>query len=289
LRSSRSNGDNKWKKCERIQEDLDEQVRKAERIADANAKTVLANERIKVIKAELAEREAAQMATIEEEKATIEGRKIAMKALEIRRFEKKQETRQKMIDAAVEQLKKKSNTEQAIAMKQAAEARAKEDAHIAAKEAKRERERQITDKSRQDQIKAKQDKLAREWEEEDRMVKAMIEESERADKAEREKAAREHENIRRLKELQYNEAAKVQRNKIAERLEDINRAKLLMDIGSQDDSKFAEICREQIKQYAADGKPVYTILKALEQTEPVLIPARLDHSKRGAALAEREE
>ncbi len=275
--------------AQRIQEDLDEQVRKAERIADANAKTVLANERIKVIKAELAEREAAQMATIEEEKATIEGRKIAMKALEIRRFEKKQETRQKMIDAAVEQLKKKSNTEQAIAMKQAAEARAKEDAHIAAKEAKRERERQITDKSRQDQIKAKQDKLAREWEEEDRMVKAMIEESERADKAEREKAAREHENIRRLKELQYNEAAKVQRNKIAERLEDINRAKLLMDIGSQDDSKFAEICREQIKQYAADGKPVYTILKALEQTEPVLIPARLDHSKRGAALAEREE
>ena len=250
---------------------------------------MLANERIKVIKAELMEREAAQMATIEQEKAEIEGRKIAMKALEIRRFEKKQETRQKMIDAAVEQLKKKSSSEQAIANKQAAEARAKEDALIAAKEAKRERERQITDQSRKDQIRAKKERVEREWEEEDRMVKAMIEENERADKAEKEKAAREYENIRRLKELQFNEAAKTQRNKIAERLEEINRAKLLMDIGSQDDNKFAEICKDQIKQYAKEGKPVYTILKALEQSEPVLIPARLDPAKRGAALLERDE
>ena len=271
---------------ERIKEDLEEQVRKAERIAEANAKTVLANERIKVIKAELMEREAAQMATIEQEKAEIEGRKIAMKALEIRRFEKKQETRQKMIDAAVEQLRK-SSSEQAIANKQAAEARAKEDALIAAKEAKRERERQITDQSL-DQIRAKKERVEREWEEEDHMVKAMIEENERADKAEKEKAAR-NENIRRLKELQFNEAAKTQRNKIAERLEEINRAKLLMDIGSQDDNKFAEICKDQIKQYAKEGKPVYTILKALEQSEPVLIPARLDPTKRGAALLERDE
>ena len=128
-----------------------------------------------------------------------------------------------------------------------------------------------------------------EWEEEDRMVKAMIETNIKAEALEKEKRANEYENTRRLKELQYNDAAKAQRNKIAERLEEINRAKLLMDLGSQDDSKFAEICKDQIKQYAADGKPVYTILKALEQTEPVLIPARLDHTKRGAALLERDE
>ena len=69
----------------------------------------------------------------------------------------------------------------------------------------------------------------------------------------------------------------------------MNRAKLLMDIGSQDDNKFSEVCKEQIKKYAADGKPVYTLLKALEQTEPVLIPARLDHTKRGAELQSRQE
>lgn len=121
------------------------------------------------------------------------------------------------------------------------------------------------------------------------MVAAMIQEKERSEKAEAEKQARELENIRRLKQLQYNDAAKTQRNKIAERLEEVNRAKLLMDIAGQDDNKFAEICKDQIKKYAADGKPVYTLLKALEQTEPVLIPARLDSSKRGAELLARQE
>merc|ERR1711871_1150494 len=76
--------------AQRIQEDLDEQIRKQELIADANAKTVIANERIKIIKAELDAREKEQLEAIEAEKEKIEGRKIAMKALEIRRFEKKQ-------------------------------------------------------------------------------------------------------------------------------------------------------------------------------------------------------
>lgn len=40
----------------------------------------------------------------EAEKEVIEGRKKALKALEIRRFEKSQETRQKIIDAAVKQV-----------------------------------------------------------------------------------------------------------------------------------------------------------------------------------------
>lgn len=273
----------------RIQDDLDEQVRKRERIADANAKTVIANERIKVIKAELAAREIEQLNAIEVEKDEIDGRKLAMKALEIHRFEKKQESRQKMIDAAVKQLAAKQNNENAIATKQAKEQRAKEDAAIADKAAKREAQRIAIDESRQNQIRNKREKLEKEWAEEDRMVAAMIEEKERSEKNEADKQYRELENIRRLKELQYNDAAKTQRNKIAERLEEVNRAKLLMDIGSQDDNKFAEVCKDQIKKYAAAGKPVYTLLKALEQTEPALIPARLDHTKRGQALLERQE
>jgi hypothetical protein len=272
----------------RIQDDLDEQVRKQERIAAANAATVVANERIKVIKAELSAREQAQMDNIAVEKEQIEGRKIAMKALEIRRFEKKQETRQRMIDRAVELLAAKNNAEQAIATKQANEQRAKEDAAIELKAATREAERIAIYESRQAQMLAKKEKLEKEWAEEDRMVAAMKVEKERGEKAEHDKMVKEHENIARLKKLQYNEAAKTQRNRIAERLEDINRAKLLHDIGGQDDTKFAEVCKEQIKQYAAAGKPVYTLLKALEQVEPVLIPARLDHTKRGQAFKERD-
>jgi hypothetical protein len=266
---------------ERIEEDMAEQVRKAEMIASSNAALVIANERAIKIKAELKERENEAAARRDDEKEEIERRKKAMKALAIRSFEKKQETRQKIIEAAVKQLTQQANTEAAIATKQAEEKRAKDDAALAAKEAKREAERLAIRQSRTEQINAKREKVEAEWAQEDLMVKKQIEEAAAADAAEKAKAQNEWNNIKRLKDLQYKEAANVQRKKISERLEEINQAKILQDIGAQDDDKFAEICKEEIKKYAAEGKPVYTLLKALEQTEPTLIPARLDPSKRG--------
>lgn len=58
-------------------------------------------------------------------------------------------------------------------------------------------------------------------------------------------------------------------------------AKILRAISSQDDDKFADICKAEIMRYAGEGKPVYTLMRALEATQPLLLAAKLDPTKRG--------
>ena len=274
----------KARAAEQVEEELQRQIDKQKRIAENNINTLKANERIKQVRAELAEKEKEADAIRESEKEVIEGRKKALKALEIRRFEKKQETRQKMIDHAVKLLAEQKATGAALEMKQADEIRAKEDNIIAAKEAKREAERIAIKKSREEQIKAKRDKLERQWEEEDRLVKAQREKSAREEQAEKDKHALEYKNVARLKAIQYSDAAKKQKKEVEERIIAIEEAKLLQEVGNQDDSKFAEICKNEILRFTKEGKPTYTLLRALEQTQPALLPAKLDPSKRGKGL-----
>ena len=64
----------------------------------------------------------------------------------------------------------------------------------------------------------------------------------------------------------------------------VQEAKLLQDVGNQDDDKFAEICKAEILRFTKEGKPTYTLMKALEQTQPGLLPAKLDATKRGKGL-----
>lgn len=269
---------------EQAQEEIEEQKAKQERIAAGNIATMAANERIKVVRQELAEKEAEAAAIREGEKAEIENRKTALKALEKRRFEKKQESRQKMIDRAVILLAEKKAASNAIETKQADEIRAKENEVIAAKAAKREVERLAIKQSREEQIQAKREKLAKQWDEEDRLVVAQREKSAKEEAAEKEKHAKEHENISRLKAIQYSDAAKKQQRDVEERIIAIEEAKLLKAVGNQDDEKFANIAKSEILRFTKEGKPTYPLIRALEQTQPYLLPARLDSTKRGEGL-----
>jgi hypothetical protein len=101
---------------------------------------------------------------------------------------------------------------------------------------------------------------------------------------EQEKHKTEHENLRRLKAIQYSDAAKHQRKLIEERVVNIEQAKLLADVGTQDDDKFTNICRAEILRFTQEGKPTYTLMKAMEQTAVPLLAAKLDPSKRGKGL-----
>ena len=199
---------------EQLTEELQRQVEKKKRIAEGNISTMKSNERAKLVQLELAEKEKEAVRLREAEKEQIDGRVKALKALEKRRFEKKQETRQKMIDRAVELLANQKGAAVAVEMKQGEEIRAKEDKVIADKAAKRDAERIAIFESRTEQIAAKRDKLARQWEEEDRLVVAQREKSAREEQAEQDKKMREHENIRRLKAIQYSDAAKKQKKSL---------------------------------------------------------------------------
>lgn len=272
----------------RAQEQLEEVFqadrKKQERIAEGNIATMKANERAKIVKQELAAVEAQATEARLKEKEQIDGRVLALKALEKRRFEKKQETRQKMIDKAVELLAAKKEVGEKLEQKQGDEIRAKEDAAIVAKAEKREKERLAIRESRTQQIRAKEERNKKQWEEEDRLVLAQREKSRMEEEKEQEKHKAEHENLRRLKAIQYSDAAKHQRKLIEERVVNIEQAKLLADVGTQDDDKFTNICRTEILRFTQEGKPTYTLMKAMEQTAVPLLAAKLDPSKRGKGL-----
>ena len=267
-----------------VEEELQRHVDKQKLIAQNNINTLKANERIKQVRAELSAKEKESDDIREGEKEEIEGRKIALKALEKRRFEKKQETRQKMIDNAVLLLAQQKSSGSALETKQADEIRAKEDYLIAAKAAKREAERIAIKNSRAEQVTAKREKFEKQWAEEDAIVKAQRERSAREEKAEQDKHARERKNSARLKSIQYADAAKKQKRVVEQKMIDIEEAKLLQDVGNQDDDKFAEICKGEIMRFTSEGKPTYTLMKALQQTQPGLLTAKLDPSKRGQGL-----
>ena len=91
---------------------------------------------------------------------------------------------------------------------------------------------------------------------------------------EEEKVRLQHENTLKLKKIQYQEGLLANRRKVEARIIELEQAKILQSMGNQDDDKFAEICRAEIARYAAEGKPVYTLMRALETTQPALLPAK---------------
>jgi len=269
-----------------IEDDVVAMEAKQRRIEESNAAMVVANERLKVVREEIRVKEKEAEEARDAEKEVIEGRKIALKALEKRRFEKAQETRQKIIDAAVKQLAAKSNADQALMNKQADEIKEKQDQAFALKEAKAKKQREDIHRSRQEMMASKEEILNKQYEEEDRIVKLWNEANQAEIEKERQKEISAREKVVRLKSINYADAVKAQRKKVEDRIIQLEQDKLLRDIGSQDDDKFAEICKAEIMRYASQGKPVYTLMRALETTEPPLLPAKTSGNKGGGRKKE---
>ena len=83
-----------------------------------------------------------------------------------------------------------------------------------------------------------------------------------------------------IKSLQYAEGVANARKKVEDKIIQIEQDRLLREIASQDDAKYCETVNEQIRKYQAEGKPVYTLVKALDYRQPELIPAVLIKGKR---------
>ena len=257
-----------------LADEYEAQVQKQIRIAEGNAAMVVANEKLKAVRTQIMQQEAEAQAAREAEKDIIEGRQKARKALEIRRFEKAQETRQKIIDAAVKQLASKNNKDEAILLKQVAEGQEKIERAFRDKEAKLKKQQEDIHLSRQEMLAQKKRLEEEQWDTEDRMVKLWTEANQREIEREKEKLRSQHDNTVKLKNLQYQEGLQANRKKVEARIIELEQAKMLQAIGGQDDDKFAQLCRAEIARYAAEGKPVYTLMRALETTQPALLPAK---------------
>lgn len=261
---------------QRLIEDMEAQKEKQRRIAESNAAMVIANEKFRKVRDEIRAKEKEAEESRAGEVEIIEGRKIARKAIEIRRFERQQLQRQAIIDAAIKQLKEQSHAQNVLQLKQEEEIRAKQDKYFADKEAKRQKEWDLTVQSRTQQI-AHREQMRREQEEEDaKLIQCMSESNAREqEKAlEKERAARENTKI--IKAMQYADGIRATRKKVEDRILQIEQDKLLVQVGAQDDKKFTDVVKEQVIKYAEAGKPTYTIRKCFNYAQPDLMGAKLD-------------
>ena len=258
---------------EQLQEEIKREEDRQIYIAKANADLVVANEKFKAIKAQVKQREADEMAQREGEVAEIEARKQARKDLAKRRFDAKQMTRQKIIDKAVELLAAKQNSEDSIQQKQAAEARAKTDAADAAKEAKRAKLWEEIVKSRSEMTERKLQQYYKDVENEKEMSKNWRQLTVDAEAKDLDKQRLAHEECLKIKQIQKAEAIAKARKKVADKLADREESRIRMGGGDAMEKKFGDTTREYIRQYAAEGKPIYPLLRALEIQQPPLLPA----------------
>lgn len=256
--------------------DLEEKEKLAK---ETTANMYRMNEELKVIKLELKEQEAAEAARRDAEVAVIDERNKARKALELRRFEKAQEQRQKIIDAAVEQMMKKGNQEKTIQEKQEKEINDRADRLEAEKQKAAADDWAFTVESRNQQLKAKADAVIAEKALDEKLIAAFKVQSDLAHAREEKKAKDLRESTHQVKSMQYAEGVARSRKKVEDRIANIEEEKLLRDVAGQDDEKFVRKVNETIERFQKEGKPVHTLMKALDYRQPQLIPAVL---KKGA-------
>ena len=252
----------------RLEEEKAARIEREKRNKIANEEMAKSNADLKAIRDELRAAEEEAIRRREDEVEVIENRKKVRKALEIRKFEKAQVTRQKMIDAATKALASQSNKEQAIMDKQAAEQRDKEDKYFADKEAKREREWQNIVESRAEQIErrklAKQEAAAAD----EKILKATMDDALAKAEIEIAKERKAREDTIAIKRETYQTAVEVEKARKEQQLKERENDMKFKEQIKKEDDKFASVCKKEIERYAADGKPLYPLYKALEQQPP---------------------
>ena len=258
---------------EQMEEEIQAQEAKQKVAAKANADLMVANEKFKKIRDSVRAREKLEEEEREKQVEGIERRKQAQKDLAARRFEAKQAQRQKIIDTAIELLAKKANTEEAVAKKQEAEARAKSDGLEAAKEAKRAKLWSDIVASRTEMVQRHLDDFLAEKEDEKLMSANWRQLTEEAENKRVAELKEKHAQTLKIKSIQKAEAIAAARKRVSDKLAEREEANLLMMGNNSEEQKFQDECRDQIAKYSAAGKNVYPLLRALEMQMPPLLPA----------------
>jgi hypothetical protein len=258
---------------QQLEEDIIAQEAKHAAAAKANADLMIANEKFKKIRDSVRLREKKEEEDREAEVKEIEFRKKARKDLAKKRFDMAQTRRQKIIDNAVELLATQASNEATLLTKQENEMREKTERAEAAKEAKRAKLWEEIVNSRNEMVHRKLDEWKKSKEDERLMSSNWRKLTEDAHQQRIDKEEEVRKNTKKIKGIQKAEAVEAARRKVRKKLEEIEEARLLMSGQDDDDKRFEQECREQIKRYHAAGKPVYTLYKALEMQAPPLLPA----------------
>ena len=99
-------------------------------------------------------------------------------------------------------------------------------------------------------------------------------ENEEAIRLEAEKVAKARAENARIKQIQLEEGRQAQKKRAEDRQAEIEQDRFLASINKDNDEKFLEACKAEIERNVKLGKPVYTLLRAMEYTAPALLAAK---------------
>jgi hypothetical protein len=261
-------------KQEAIKQNEIEQQLRQEKLLARQEKTrgmIQTNQELQLMRAEYQRLENENIKKCEEENEVIENRKKVRKALEIRKFEKAQMTRQRLIEKATKTLEEKINSDDLRLEKQQEELEHKVEEISQKKKMKQEKEWNAILESREKQIqqrlvekeKARLDEL-RLFEEMSQTVKSL-------EQKEKDKLKKTRELTSEIKRSQLVMCAKHEVEKEEEKLIQQMREKAIEEELRENDEKFKKICLSEIERYQADGKPVLPLYRALEHKAPDLM------------------
>ena len=116
--------------------------------------------------------------------------------------------------------------------------------------------------------------VRREKEASDALARKFKEENEEGIRVEAEKQARAKDANTRIKLIQLEEGKHAQKKRMEDKLIEIEQDRFLASINKDNDEKFLDACKAEIERNVKLGKPVYTILRAMEYTAPALLAAK---------------
>lgn len=248
----------------RLEEERLARIERERRNRATNEAMIKSNAALKEIRDELQAAEEEAMRRREDEVEVIENRKKVRKALEVRKFEKAQVTRQKMIEEATKALANQSNKAQTIMEKQATEQRAKEDKYFADKELKRITEWNKIKESRAEQVQRRKDEKIANAAADEIVLKATLQDSLAKAEAEIAKERKAREATIANKRETYQTALEVEKARKEQQQREREHDMKFKEQIQKEDDKFARVCKKEIERYAAEGKPLYPLYTALQ-------------------------
>lgn len=250
------------------------QALKQERANENKVEVVRANDKLKLMRIHMTNEERRSEEARDAEIRIVDDRKNALKQIGNLHYEKAQKKRQVIIDAAIKNLAEKTNNEREILYKQETDIKEREEREFAEKELKKVNDWRSTVESRTRQINYKEEHAIAEMEEEQRLANMWRRNNESAMEDDRTKTRQSRDRIKEIKSAQLNDSISVQRRKIDQRIAEIESDRKLQEAEGDVDARFVTACKEEIKRYAAENKPLLPLLAALHHKQPDIIPGR---------------
>jgi hypothetical protein len=266
--------------AEMAEEDSRKQLEKIALSEKTIADMMAGNEKILQVRAFEKKKRQEEEKLLSAEVAKIEDRKQARKDYTSKQLLEKQKQRDAIIDKAVILLHNASADKDAHLEKTVANHKAKEDAALELKQNKKEKLLADIKASRTEMVERKQVRFMQDWENDQALIAAAVEKKRLADEADDREKREKKAEVMRIKNAQKDEAENQARQKILNRIQQLERERFQISTSGNDDKRFKKAVVERMERNQREGITNIPLAPLLELSGVTLLPGKLDPSKR---------